>query len=63
MSIFPKIILQKTDFPTIVDLLKHDKKNVNGNVNFVLLYDLEDYKIDCKVSQELIIESLLYYNS
>jgi len=63
LSIFPKIILQKTDFPTIVDLLKHDKKNVNGNVNFVLLYDLEDYKIDCKVSQELIIESLLYYNS
>jgi len=63
LSIFPKIILQKTDFPTIVDLIKHDKKNVNGNVNFVLLYDLEDYKIDCKVSQELIIESLLYYNS
>lgn len=63
LSIFPKIILQEADFSAILDLLKHDKKNVSGNVNFVLLYDFEDYKLDCKVSQELIIESLLYYNS
>lgn len=63
LSLFPKIVLQKADFSAILDLLKHDKKNVSGNVNFVLLYDFEDYKLDCKVSQELIIESLLYYNS
>lgn len=63
LSIFPKIILQEADFSAILDLLKHDKKNVSGNVNFVLLYDFEDYKLDCKVSQELINESLLYYNS
>lgn len=63
LSIFPKIVLQEADFSAILDLLKHDKKNVSGNVNFVLLYDFEDYKLDCKVTQELIIESLLYYNS
>lgn len=63
LSIFPKITLQESDFLAILDLLKHDKKNLSGNVNFVLLYDFEDYKIDCKVSQELIIESLIYYNS
>ena len=43
-------------------LLQHDKKNVGGNVNFVLLFDFEDYKIDCKVADDLIIESLEYYN-
>ncbi len=63
LSIYPKITLDKNDFPAIMDLLKHDKKNVSGNVNFVLLFDFEDYKIDCKVSDELIIESLEYYNS
>ena len=63
LSIFPKITLQESDFLAILDLLKHDKKNLSGDVNFVLLYDFEDYKIDCKVSQELIIESLIYYNS
>ncbi len=63
LSIFPKITLQESDFLAILDLLKHDKKNLSGDVNFVLLYDFEDYKIDCKVSQELIIASLIYYNS
>lgn len=62
LSIYPKINLEKRDFPFIMELLKHDKKNVNGSVNFVLLFDFEDYKIDCKVSEELIIESMEYYN-
>jgi len=62
LSIYPKIILDKNDFSDIMELLKHDKKNVSGNVNFVLLFDFEDYKIDCKVSDELIIESLEFYN-
>ena len=46
-----------------MDLLKHDKKNVNGQVNFVLLNDFEDHKLDCKVTEELIVESLEFYNS
>ena len=62
LSIYPKITLEKEDFNEIMDLLQHDKKNVSGNVNFVLLFDFEDYKIDCKVADNLIIESLEYYN-
>lgn len=62
LSIYDKIQLLKSDFSSIIDLLKHDKKNVNGQVNFVLLNDFEDYKLDCKVSEELIIESLEFYN-
>lgn len=62
LSIYNKITLYKDDFSAIIDLLKHDKKNVNGQVNFVLLNDYEDCKIDCKVAEELIIESLEFYN-
>ena len=62
LSIYNKITLLKNDFSAIMELLKHDKKNVNGQVNFVLLNDYEDYKLDCKVSEELIIESMEFYN-
>jgi 3-dehydroquinate synthase len=62
LSIYDKTNLLKEDFSAIMDLLKHDKKNVNGQVNFVLLNDFEDYKLDCKVPEELIIESMEFYN-
>jgi 3-dehydroquinate synthase len=63
LSIYDKTMLLKKDFAGIIDLLKHDKKNVNGQVNFVLLNDYEDCKIDCKVPETLIMESLEFYNS
>jgi 3-dehydroquinate synthase len=62
LSTYNRTNLIKEDFSTIMELLKHDKKNVNGQVNFVLLNDYEDFKIDCKVQEELIIESMEYYN-
>ena len=63
LSIYDKIHLLKEDFSAIIDLLKHDKKNVNGQVNFVLLNDYEDFKLDCKVPETLVIDSLQYYNA
>ena len=63
LSIYDKTILLKKDFSLILEFLKHDKKNVNGQVNFVLLKDYEDHKLDCKVPEELIIESMEFYNS
>ena len=63
LTIYNKIDIQKKDFSAILAYLKHDKKNVNGQINFVLLNDFEDYKIDCKVPEELIIQSMEYYNS
>ena len=62
LSIYDKTNLLKQDFSEIIDLLKHDKKNVNGQVNFVLLNDFEDFKIDCKVPEKLIVESMDFYN-
>tara|TARA_B110001454_G_scaffold202150_1_gene209052 strand:+ start:893 stop:1951 length:1059 start_codon:yes stop_codon:yes gene_type:complete len=62
LSIYDRTNLLKEDFSDIMELLKHDKKNVNGQVNFVLLNDYEDHKIDCKVPEDLIIESMEFYN-
>lgn len=62
ISIYNQNKLHKEDFSAITALLKHDKKNVNGQINFVLLNDFEDFKIDCNVPQELIIESMEFYN-
>ena len=62
LSIYNRTNLLKEDFSAIMELLKHDKKNVNGQVNFVLLNDFEDYKLDCKVPEDLIIESMEFYN-
>lgn len=62
LSIYNRIDLIEKDFSSIIDLLKHDKKNVNGQVNFVLLNDYESFKIDCKVPKDLIIESMKFYN-
>ena len=62
LSIYNRTNLLKEDFSAIMELLKHDKKNVNGQVNFVLLNDFENYKLDCKVPEDLIIESMEFYN-
>lgn len=61
LEIYGKVQIVEEDFTAILDLLKHDKKNVAGQVNFVLLNSLEKTKLDCKVPDSLIKESLLYY--
>ena len=63
VDLYPKTNLLESDFGAILDLLKHDKKNVSGQVNFVLLNDFENHQLDCKVSEALIIESMNFYNS
>jgi 3-dehydroquinate synthase len=62
-SIYGHVVLSKDDYTPILDLLKHDKKNTNGNVNFVLLKNLEEYQLNCIVPENLLIESLDYYLS
>ena len=63
LSIYNKTNLLLEDFSGILELLKHDKKNVKGRVNFVLLNDYEDYKLDCEVPEDLIKESMEFYNA
>lgn len=62
-TIYTKVVIESSDYKGILEYLIHDKKNVNGQVNFVLLTDFEQYKLDCKVEESLIIEALEFYNS
>ena len=62
-TMYEKVTIQQEDYAAIFELLKHDKKNNNGEVNFVLLNDFEEFKLDCKISNKLLIESIEYYNS
>jgi len=47
----------------IIDVMKFDKKNLNGKSQFVLLKKIGEPKIDCIVSEELIFEAFKYYDS
>lgn len=63
LKIYDKVNIDTADYDAILELLIHDKKNVGGQVNFVLLNKYESFEFDCKVDKELLIESLNYYNS
>ena len=62
LKIFNKVIIKTSDHDPIIDLLKYDKKNEHGNINFVLLENIGVPKIDCLVENELIIKAFDYYN-
>lgn len=61
LDIFPKIDLEESDFEKIIDLLKFDKKNTHGNINFVLLKDIGHPLIDCIVPANIMLEALKFY--
>jgi len=46
------------DYPTLVDLMRHDKKNRAGTINFTLLGDIGDIRINQTASIGDIEESL-----
>lgn len=56
--VLPKV--EKT--AQILDFIKHDKKNTD-TVNFVLLNQIGNFKIDVAIDEDLIIDALNYYNS
>jgi len=60
---YGKVQIDANDFEPIIQLLKYDKKNEHGNINFVLLETIGKPKIDCTVDEELIYNAFKYYNS
>ncbi len=61
LDFFKKVDISSTDHEAIIDLLKFDKKNEHGNVNFVLLQQIGQPKVDCLVENNLIIDAFDYY--
>lgn len=58
---YGKVAISKNEYSTIIELLKYDKKNNHGNINFVLLEGIGKPKIDCKVSDDIITEAFNFY--
>ena len=58
---FEPVPFDETDMETIIALLKHDKKNEHGNINFVLLEQIGKSVIDIRVPEESIKKSFVYY--
>ena len=49
------------DYPRILELMHHDKKNVGSNINFTLLGNIGDIRINQTVSEDEIKEALDFY--
>jgi 3-dehydroquinate synthase len=61
LNTFDKVDFTANDITPIIEFMKYDKKNSHGNINFVLLSAIGQTVIDCKASNQLIIESFEYY--
>jgi 3-dehydroquinate synthase len=61
LDMYDPVIFDNTDIEPIIEFLKYDKKNDNGNINFVLLEDIGSPIIDQQVPNTLIYESFSYY--
>tara|TARA_R110001583_G_scaffold61767_3_gene182198 strand:- start:10996 stop:12063 length:1068 start_codon:yes stop_codon:yes gene_type:complete len=66
-SVFNKyygsVAFEEADYAPIIELLKYDKKNTHGIVNFVLLEAIGAPKIDCLVEETIILEAFKFYSS
>ncbi len=58
---FPPIHISSQDQEIILDLLKHDKKNTHGDINFVLLNGIGKAVMDVQVPPELFEGAFSYY--
>ncbi|WP_422104563.1 3-dehydroquinate synthase [Winogradskyella sp.] len=63
LKTFSKVEISENDQKVIMNLLVHDKKTSHGTVKFVLLEAIGQPKINCEVSNELILEAFKDYNS
>ncbi|WP_346883421.1 3-dehydroquinate synthase [uncultured Algibacter sp.] len=59
---YGKVTIEKNEHAAIMELMKYDKKNNHGNINFVLLKAIGAAKIDCIVDDNIIIDAFEYYN-
>ena len=62
-QLYGEVSFTSMDIEHIIELLKYDKKNEHGNINFVLLEAIAKPKVNCLVDNEIILEAFDYYKS
>ena len=58
---YGKMTVTCDDYPTLLELMTHDKKNVAGVINFTLLGGIGDIRINQTATKEEIYEALDFY--
>ena len=58
---YGKMTVTCDDYPTLLELMTHDKKNVADTINFTLLGDIGDIRINQNATKEEIYEALDFY--
>ena len=58
---YGKVDIKPSEYAPIMELLKYDKKNNHGNINFVLLEGIGKTKIDCLVDDQVIVNAFDFY--
>lgn len=61
LSYYEKEVFVDKEIDQIVDLMKFDKKNSHGNINFVLLNTIGKAQIDLTVPPDMVKEAFAYY--
>ncbi|MCL4116894.1 UNVERIFIED_CONTAM: hypothetical protein GTU68_058574 [Idotea baltica] len=63
LKTYGKTNIDKKHYSAILELMKHDKKNIKGTVRYILLKDICDFVIDGVAENEMVVEGLVYYGS
>ena len=63
VELYGKVEFSKNDIDAIIDLMKYDKKNEAGKINFVLLKDIGETEIDCQVPNNIIFDAFEFYKN
>jgi 3-dehydroquinate synthase len=58
---YGKMSITCDDYPALLELMTHDKKNVAGTINFTLLGGIGDIRINQNATKEEIYEALDFY--
>ena len=58
---YGKMTITCDDYPTLLELMTHDKKNVADTINFTLLGGIGDIRINQTATKEEIYEALDFY--
>lgn len=61
LDYFEKVLFDENDMDAVLKLLKYDKKNSHGDVNFVLLRSIGEAVTDVKVPDGLFQKAFAYY--
>jgi 3-dehydroquinate synthase len=61
LSYYDKVVFTTKEIDQIIELMKYDKKNSHGKINFVLLNTIGKAEIDVTAPVDLVRESFAYY--